>query len=69
MRHPENYFDPFEVLSVPRLRERSGLENPRIAHPLTSTPLGRLPPLTQLYHDELLDGILTQGKRAWFPEL
>lgn len=69
MRNLENYFDPFEVLGVMRLRELDGLANPKVDHPLLATPLGRLPPTTEPYHDALLEGILDHGKRAWFPEL
>jgi hypothetical protein len=65
----EAYFDPFEVLSVLRLRELHGLDNPRLEHPLTASPLGRLPPVTEPYHDELLEGLLRHGKQAWFPAL
>jgi hypothetical protein len=69
MRDLEHYFDPFEVLSVLRLRELNGLENPSIDHLLTASQLGRLQPVSQPYHDELLDGLLRHGKQAWFPEL
>ena len=69
MRNVETYFNPFEVLGVMRLREHVGLSNPRVDHLLTATLLGQLPPATQPFHDELLEGILDHGKRSWFPEL
>ena len=59
----ELWYDPFEVLSVLRLRETLGLANPVLVHPLLATPLGNLPPVTPLYSDQLLDAALTQARR------
>jgi hypothetical protein len=55
------YF-PFAVLAVLRLRQLRGLKNPTLEHPLLNTPLGTLPPVTKLYADELLDGVVKQAR-------
>ena len=63
MRDWELWYDPFEVLSVLRLRDSLGLPNPQVRHPLLDTPLGVLPPVTPLYSDELLEGVLEQARK------
>ena len=58
---------PYEVLSVLRLRELLGLQNPVLEHVLTSTPLGRLPPITNPddYMDDFLLGILKRVREEY----
>lgn len=64
----DEWYVPFEVLSVLRLRERRGLANPRpeeFDHPLLHTPLGVLPPVMPFYEDDLLQGVMDQVRREW----
>ncbi|RZL39811.1 MAG: hypothetical protein EOP35_02790 [Rubrivivax sp.] len=56
-----DWYFPYEVLVVLRLREMAGLDTPSaeaLAHPLTRTPLGQLPPLTPVYSEDTLDGVV-----------
>lgn len=67
--HNDDYwYNPFEILSVLRLRRLAELENPVLDHPLMKTPLAALPPVTAPYADALLDGVLAQARRR-FPDL
>jgi hypothetical protein len=61
------YF-PFEILTLFRLRNVAGLNNPEVDHSLLKTPLGRLPEPQPVYTDELLDGVLAVARRE-FPDL
>jgi len=57
----EDWYFPYEVLVVLKLREMAGLPNPpaeALAHPLTGTALGRLPPATPVYSEDTLDGVV-----------
>lgn len=58
---PDAEYDPFEILSVLRLRETLGLPNPELDHPLMNTPLGKLPEPSEPYMDELLEGVLARA--------
>lgn len=67
----EDWYFPYEVLLVLKLRELAGLPNPAaelLAHPLTATPLGRLPTPTPVYSDAVLDGVVRR-LRSEFPDL
>lgn len=66
--HYEQFYDPYEILSVFRLRELIGLSNPVLDHPLMKTPLAQLPPVSEPYVDELLTGILSHARQE-FPGL
>lgn len=48
---------PIEILLLFKLRELSGLPNPEIAHPLTDTALGRLPPQGPWVPDPLIEQV------------
>jgi hypothetical protein len=54
------WYDPFEVLTVMKLRQLQGLENPTLEHVLMDTPLGKLPAPVPPYSDALLDGVLAR---------
>src|SRR5581483_9949146 len=54
------WYDPFEVLTVTKLRQLQGLENPDVDHLLMSTPLGKLPDPVAPYSDALLEGVLAR---------
>ncbi|USA53918.1 hypothetical protein NDN13_01620 [Acinetobacter sp. C32I] len=58
---------PYEVLSVLRLREHLGLQNPVLEHVLTNTPLGQLHPITNPndYMDDFLLGILKRVREEY----
>ena len=58
---------PYEVLSVLRLREHLGLQNPVLEHVLTNTPLGQLHPITNpnVYMDDFLLGILKRVREEY----
>lgn len=59
--YKEDWYFPYEVLVLLRLRELVGLANPDAAdlsHPLTATPFGGLPSPVPVYSDELLDGVV-----------
>jgi len=57
----EDFYFPFEVLTLLKLRELHGLQNLEIDHLVMDTPLGKLRPSPPLYTDPLLEGVL---KRA-----
>lgn len=63
-------YNPFEVLSVLRLRDVLGLPNPDLSeHPLMQTALSRqLLPVQPMYTDELLEGFLARARKE-FPDL
>ena len=67
-RQLEHTYVPFEILSLLRLRESLGLENPDLNHVLMSTPLGTLRPAAQIYRDDILDGVIRRV-RVEYPEL
>ena len=52
---PEHVLFPVEILALLRLRETKGLVNPVIDHPLMQTPIGRLPEIKSVPHDEMMD--------------
>jgi hypothetical protein len=54
------WYDPFEVLTVMKLRQLQGLENPVIDHMLMDTPLGKLPEPIPHYSDALLEGVIAR---------
>ena len=56
----EYWYSPYEILMVLYLRQRMGLANPVLEHPLMATPLGVLPPTGPVYVEELLDGVVRQ---------
>lgn len=59
---------PFEVLAILRVRDILGLSNPVLDHPLMNTALGKLPPVSELYGDSLLDSVVRQA-RTEFSEI
>jgi len=61
------WYDPFEVLTVIKLRQLHGLANPVVDHLLMTTPLGKLPEPAPLYNDALLEGVLARV-RLTLPE-
>jgi hypothetical protein len=63
-----NMYFPFEVLSVLRMREMAGLENPALTHYLTETPLGRLLPVQPLHQEELMDAVVVRAREV-LPDL
>ena len=68
LRDHAYWYDPFEILSILRLRTHLGLANPLLDHPLLATPLGRLSAVSAVYSDDLLDGVLKQA-RSHFPDM
>lgn len=68
LNQPEHDYNPFEILSVFRLRDLNGLANPVLDHPLMKTPLAQLLPVSTPYMDELLAGILRHARQE-FPDL
>lgn len=64
----KDWYVPFEILSVLRLRQTLGLPNPELDHPLMNTPLGKLIEPSEPYTDDLLQGVLARAC-AEFPEL
>jgi hypothetical protein len=56
---------PFEILAIFRLRQMLGLPNPQLDHPLMATPMGALPPITEPYHDEILDAVIAQARKEF----
>jgi hypothetical protein len=61
----DEWYVPFEILSVLKLRELHGLPNPELDHPLMNTPLGRLPSPQPPYSDELLEGVLARAREEF----
>jgi hypothetical protein len=61
------WYQPFEVLSVMKLRQLEGLDNPVVGHPLMKTPLGEIPEPTAPYSDALLEGVIARV-RATYPD-
>ncbi|MBB4842645.1 hypothetical protein HNP55_001160 [Paucibacter oligotrophus] len=64
----EDWYFPYEVLVVLKLRELAGLANPSaeaLAHPLTATPLGRLSAPTPVYTDATLDGVVKRMREEF----
>jgi hypothetical protein len=59
---------PIEILLLYRLREKLGLSNPIVDHPLMNTPLGKLPPPTIYEPDELLTRVIARMKHDGFDE-
>lgn len=59
---------PVEILMLMRLRERAGLPNPELDHPLMNSPLGKLPPPQPVWSDELMESVL-QRVREQLPQL
>ena len=57
---PADWYDPYEVLLVLKLRRLKGLANPTLDHILMSTPMAQLPEPTELYSDSLLEGVLAR---------
>lgn len=56
------YYNPFEVLSILRLRSFRGLENPVLDHPLMKTSLAQLQPLSEPVVDDFLTALLRRAK-------
>ena len=63
-----DWYDPFEIHAVLRLRESLGLANPSLDHLLMKGPLGRLPATAAPWRSDLLDGVVAQ-LRKFYPEL
>jgi len=64
----KDWYFPYEVLLVLKLRDMAGLANPpaeALAHPLTATPLGRLPLATPMYSEDTLDGVVRQLRKEF----
>jgi hypothetical protein len=62
------WYDPFEVLTLMKLRQLQGLENPVLKHLLMNTPLGKLPEPAPPYSDPLLEGVIARV-RSIHPDL
>lgn len=62
------WYDPFEIHALMRLRELEGLANPALDHVIMKGPLGALPAPTAAWHSDLLDGVVAQ-LRKFHPEL
>lgn len=52
---------PMEILAVLRLREKLGLANPEIDHPLLNTPAGRLYDIKDVPRDGVIDKALERS--------
>jgi hypothetical protein len=61
------WYDPFEVLTVMKLRQLHRLENPVVDHPLMKTPLGQLREPVPPYSDALLEGVIARV-RSTYPD-
>ncbi|WP_331352506.1 hypothetical protein [Cellvibrio sp. UBA7671] len=59
---PLEYYNPFEVLSVFRLRSLHGLDNPSLQHPLMQTHLAQLHPLSDPFIDDFLGALLKRAR-------
>jgi hypothetical protein len=59
---------PIEILMLYRLREWSGLDNPKVDHPLMEGVLGELPPPTPLIPDELTAAVLKRMQSQGYDE-
>jgi hypothetical protein len=59
---------PIEILMLYRLREWSGLDNPKVDHPLMEGVLGELPPPTPLNPDELTAAVLKRMQSQGYDE-
>lgn len=57
---------PLEILFLLKLREMTGLQNPRLEHPLMEAPFDRLPPEQLAYApDELMLGTMARVRMDW----
>ena len=61
-RHAD-WYCPYEILSVLRLRAILELPNPTLDHCLMATAWGVLPAVTSAYTDPLLDGVLERMRQ------
>jgi hypothetical protein len=60
---PLEYYNPFEILAVLRLRLLRNLDNPALNHPLLETPLGQLQPISEPIVDDFLGALLIRGRQ------
>jgi hypothetical protein len=60
---------PIEILLMFKLRELQGLANPKLDHPLMNSPLGVLPRLEAVTHDNLIDDVRTRMQVEGFNEV
>lgn len=59
---------PFEILLIFKLRQKLGLQNPRLDHPLMTTALGVLPPEVPFEPDELVARVRARMVREGYDE-
>ena len=59
------WYDPYEILTIFKLRELHGLDNPVLDHLLMNTPLGKLSEAVPPYTDELLEGVLAEAMKEY----
>lgn len=59
---------PAEILMLYRLRQWSGLDNPRVDHPLLNSALGALPEPAQTNSDDLLKAVRARMELDGFDE-
>ena len=59
---------PIEILLLFRLREKLGLSNPAVDHPLMNTALGKLPERQSCQPNDLLNRVLDRMMRDGFDE-
>jgi hypothetical protein len=57
LKHIWQWYDPFEIVALMKLRALAGLELPTLDHPILDSPLGHIPEPSVPYDDELLAAI------------
>ncbi len=62
LRHDWQWYDPFEIVGLLKLRSLGGLENPPLDHPILDSALGRIPEPSKPYDDDLLAAIRARAR-------
>ena len=62
MNHDWQWYDPFEIVGVLKLRSLAGLELSTLDHPILDSPLGRIPEPSIPYEDELLASVRARAR-------
>ena len=64
----KHWYNPVEILSILRLREQLGLQNPELKHMLLNTPLGKLYEPVPFYTDALIEAVIRRAREG-YPKL
>lgn len=62
LTHIWQWYDPFEIVAVLKLRSLAGLKLPALDHPILDSPLGRIPEPSVPYEDKLIASVRARAR-------